>query len=153
MYMTTSQSFFKPPTKQAPMQKIFGKPKPEREYKRFIKMKIADSGIDTQSSYKEFNKKDIIAPLERNFDDVYKHGIKLDRTDQWALSTVKTSANPIHIPKIQQYSDYYFPCVTEVEKINYNKSSNKSDHFSENKVPDLNQVTKKENKFLDFKSN
>ncbi len=65
--------------------------------------------------------KDIVSPLEKPKEAAYNIEFKNDRSREWCLHTIKHASSPDRIPKIQQFKDYYFPYVTEGEKIKYQK--------------------------------
>ena len=64
-------------------QKEITKPRPVREYTRFLKSKIACTGMDTPAVKQEFMNKDIIKPKERPEDiKEYKESEMKDETDK-----------------------------------------------------------------------
>ena len=133
-------------------QKEFNKPRPVREYQRFLKTKIALSGGDISGTLLEFYNKDIIKPLTRpsiydNFDiknPNYKHNslynTKPNENSKWAINTVARANSIENLPKVQQFENYYFPPKynnKDVEK--YRAFSLKSDHIGI-KVPRIQKV-------------
>jgi hypothetical protein len=128
------------------LRKNYGKPKPVREYRRFIKDKIADTGVDTKGGMIELMKNDIIRPLERPL--AQREKVQID-TDKWALKTQKNCAKIDHLPKIQQYKDYYFPSNTEVNVEKYKNTFLKTDNVAI-RIPNTTRINEKES-FLNLK--
>jgi hypothetical protein len=109
------------------LRKNYGKPKPVKDYKRFIKDKIADTGLDTKGAIIEMMKNDIIRPLERP--QKIRERTNID-TEKWALQVQKNCTSIDHLPKIQQYKDYYFVNRTPQEVEKYKSSFLKTDNVS-----------------------
>ena len=143
-------------------QKEFNKPRPVREYQRFLKTKEALSGADIKGTLLEFYNKDIIQPLNRpslydNFNiknPNYQHNnlynTKPNEATKWAINTVARAPNYESLPKIQQFETYYFPPKynnKDIEK--YRSYSLKSDHIGI-KVPRIQKV-KSDFSFLKLK--
>ena len=143
-------------------QKEFTKPRPVREYQRFLKTKQALSGSDIKGNLLEFYNKDIIKPMNRpslyeNFNiknPNYKHNslynTKPNENSKWAINTVARANSIENLPKVQQFENYYFPPKynnKDVEK--YRAFSLKSDHIGI-KVPRIQKV-KSEFSFLKLK--
>ena len=93
-------------------------------------MKIADTGIDPQVTFKEFIKKEIIAPLVKPNDINYKLSERPERLKEWSLGTTKHYVSPEKVPKFQQYKDYNFPSVSNEAKINYYKKTISTDQVA-----------------------
>lgn len=144
-------------------QKEFNRPKPEREYRRFLETKKALSGIDPSGKVQEFIDKDIIKHLVRpslydNFDikcpnykhiDLYK--TKPNNNSKWAINTICRAPSFETLPKVQPYQTYYFPPNynnKDIEK--YRGYSLKTDHIGI-KVPRIKKIEPKDS-FLKLKS-
>jgi hypothetical protein len=143
-------------------QKEFTRPRPEREYRRFIETKQALSGMDPSGKIQEFINKDIIRPLVRpslydHFDiknpnyihnDLYK--TRPNNNSKWAINTACRAPNLETLPKVQPYQTYYFPPKynnKDIEK--YRAFSLKSDHIGI-KVPRIRKIESKDS-FLKLK--
>ena len=99
----------------------FSRPRPVREYRRFLPSKIAMTGTDPNGKIYEFMKKDIVKPLIRPklFEDFniknpnYKHNelynTRMNPPEKWSLDTVARAPDWERLPKIQQFKTYYFP--------------------------------------------
>jgi hypothetical protein len=131
---------------QTLVQKNYGKPKPVREYKRFIKDKQADTGFDPQGCFIEFMKKDIIKPLDRPKDPLPI----LVAIDRWAINTEKKCPIEEKVPKVQQFKEYNFISRSQDNIEKYKSSFLKTDIVSI-RVPKI--IKKEENdSFLNLKS-
>jgi hypothetical protein len=99
-----------------------------REYKRFHRSKVADTGEDPNGAMTEFIKHDIIRPLERP-KNVSNRRIEIDR-NKWAVGTTKQPMTLGQLPKIQPFKEYQFP-RKNIEEIEKNKENYfDSDHIS-----------------------
>jgi hypothetical protein len=125
MDKSNSLSFYIPSTSL--VQKNYGKPKPVREFHRFLKDKIANTGSDPKGNYSEFIKNDLIKPITRSREPLPK----IETTSQkWALRTDKNCPSEEKVPRIQQFKEYFFPNRTQEEIDNYRSSFLKSDYVS-----------------------
>lgn len=129
------------------LQKNYGNPKPVREYKRFLKGKIADTGDDPKGSRLEFIKHDIIRPLERVKASPERPNIDINK---WSLNTQKQCASLDSLPKLQQYKEYNFPNRKEGDNETYRSHFLKTDNVSI-RVPKISKKDDKES-FLNMKS-
>jgi hypothetical protein len=131
---------------QTLVQKNYGKPKPVREHKRFIKDKKADTGFDPKGSFIEFMKHDIIKPLDRPKNPIPE----LEPTDRWSMNTEKKCPKPELLPKYQQLKEYNFISRSQEDIDKYRSSFIKTDIVAI-RVP---KIIKKEEKdsFLNLKS-
>jgi len=143
-------------------QKEFTRPRPEREYRRFLETKKALSGMDPDGKIKEFINKDIIRPLSRpslydNFNiknPNYKHNdlykTKPNSNTKWAINATCRAPNYETLPKVQPFKTYYFPPKynnKDIEK--YRAYSLKSDYIGI-KVPRIKKIDPKDS-FLKLK--
>jgi hypothetical protein len=143
-------------------QKEFNRPRPQREYRRFLETKIALTGMDPDGKIKEFINKDIIKPVTRPslYEDFnikspnYKHNdlynTRPNNNSKWALNPSCRAPNYETLPKIQPYQTYYFPPKynnKEIEK--YRAFSLKTDHIGI-KIPNLRKIEQKDS-FLKLK--
>lgn len=117
------------------LQKVYGHPKPVREYKRFRKEKVADTGSDPNGAILEFIKNDIVRPLERLKPPPER--ISLD-TEKWAVGTEKQCSSIEKLPKVQQYKDYYFPNKSQEDAEKYKSFFHKTDNIAI-RVPKINK--------------
>ena len=134
-------------------QKEFTKPHPVRQYTRFIKTKVALSGMDVDGKILEFTNKDIIRPLTRpslyeaydiknkkNMNNKDINSSHPNASTKWALNTVARAPNYESLPKVQQFQTYYFPPKynnKDIEK--YRNFSLKTDHIGI-KVPKIEKI-------------
>ena len=137
-------------------QKEITRPRPAREYNRFLPIKKALSGMDPNGTLNEFFRRDIITPLHREslyttFYDIksplFKHNnlykTKINENSKWALNTIARAPNYECLPKVQQYKIYYFPPkYNNKDPDKYRASSLKSDHIGI-KVPKIKKIDKK----------
>ena len=144
-------------------QKEFSRPRPSREYQRFLPTKKALSGMDPNGTIAEFIKKDIIMPVQRcslytKFFDIkspiYKHNdlyqTRMNENSKWALDTIARAPNYECLPKVQPFKTYYFPPkYNNKDPINYRAYSLKTDHIGI-KIPKIKKK-EKENSFLKLK--
>lgn len=108
---------------QSLLQKFYGNPKPVREYQRFGRSKIADSGEDPNGAMLEFIKHDIVRPLER----LNMQKKKCIASEKWAVGTTKKCPSIEKLPKKEALKDYYFPDINEKKS---ELCVNKTDHIS-----------------------
>ena len=175
-FSKTHQNFFNPNLKYianlnlAPSypthnikQKEFTRPRPSREYTRFLPTKKALSGMDAHGTISEFIKKDIISPLYRQslytpFFDIksplYKHNTlyntKRNENSKWALNTMARAPTYDTLPKVQPFKTYYFPPkYNNKDPEKYRALSLKTDHIGI-KVPKIKKIEKKSS-FLKLK--
>ena len=113
-------------------------------------MKIASTGIDPRMAFKEFVKKDLIPPLEKESDKRYQLDARPKRSEEWALNTTKKSNSPIKVQKLQQYKDYFFPSCSIDDKIKFNKRIIDTDHQSDILPENVHKKTGM--RFLEMKS-
>ena len=144
-------------------QKEFTRPRPSREYRRFIPTKKALTGMDPQGTITEFIKKDIIAPIHREslyttFFDIkspfYKHNdlykTRMNENSKWAVNTAARAPTYDTLPKVQPFKTYYFPPkYNNKDPEKYRALSLKTDHIGI-KVPKIKKIEKK-NSFLKLK--
>jgi hypothetical protein len=128
------------------VQKNYGKPKPVREHKRFIKDKKADTGFDPKGSFIEFMNHDLIKPLERPKNPIPE----IEPTIRWAIHTEKKSPNAEIIPKIQQFKDYNFISRSQDDIDKYKSSFLKTDIVAI-RVPKIIKKDEKDS-YLNLKS-
>ena len=170
--LKTYQNFFNPildltlappyPTQNA-KQKDFNRPRPMRQYRRFLPTKKALSGMDAHGTLTEFIKKDIVTPLHRKslyktFFDIkspsYKHNdlikTKMNENSKWALNTIARAPTYEKLAKVQPFKTYYFPPkYNNKDPIKYRAFSLITDHIGI-KIPKLKKIEKK-NSFLKLK--
>ena len=144
-------------------QKEFTRPRPMRQYSRFIPTKKALSGMDPQGTLTEFINKDIIKPIHREslyttFYDIksplYKHNnlykTRMNENSKWAINTVARAPTYETLPKVQPFKTYYFPPkYNNKDPIKYRAFSLKTDHIGI-KVPKIKKIDKK-NSFVKLK--
>lgn len=96
-----------------------------RPYQKFLKAN--KDGVSPEGSFIEFIKHDIIKPLKRN--PLFQ---KIPRTvsKKWALHTNKNCSIEKNLPKYQQFKDYSFHNIFEIDRKNYNKSFLPTDHIA-----------------------
>jgi len=134
-------------------QKLFNNTKPSRPYNRFIPTKISLTGVDPIGNIFEFYSKDIIHPLTRP--NLYPKNFTINNNNstntRWALKTTVKCNDSKSLPKLQDYTTYYFPPKynnKNVEK--YRNFSLKTDHIGI-KVPRTDKVLPEKN-FVKLKS-
>ena len=144
-------------------QKEFSRPRPSRQYQRFLPTKIALTGMDPSGTLSEFINKDIITPIHRKslytkFFDIksplYKHNnlynTRMNENSKWALDTAARAPDFQSLPKVQPFKTYYFPPkYNNKEPEKYRALSLKTDHIGI-KVPKIKKIEKK-NSFLKLK--
>ena len=143
-------------------QKEFTRPRPEREYRRFLETKQALSGLDPSGKIQEFINKDIIRPLVRpslyeNFNiknPNYKHNdlykTKPNNNSKWAINAACRAPSFETLPKVQPFQTYYFPPKYNNKDVEqYRAFSLKSDHIGI-KVPRIKKIESKDS-FLKLK--
>lgn len=118
-----------------------------REYRRFKKEKVADTGEDPNGAIFEFIKNDIVRPLERPKPPTERVSIN---TDKWAVGTAKNCSSLERLPKIQQYKDYYFPKRTPEESQKYRSFFHETDNISI-RVPTIRHKDEKDS-YLNLKN-
>jgi hypothetical protein len=133
---------------QSFLQRTYGRPKPVREFKRFHKIKLADTGQDPDSGYIEFMKHDVIKPLHRDKDKTIIHN--QISPEKWALNTTKKAATIEKLPKIQQFKDLHFAGNRDSQTEYYKNTFLPTDNIAI-KVPRIVK-TETENSFLNLKS-
>lgn len=107
-----------------------------RPYNRFLKERIADSGLDSHQGYLEFIRKDIIKPIQ--YESLYTP-IKHSWRNNWALNTNKhCSVEPL-LPKIQQYREYNFPSRSQSDIDKYSSSFLDTDNIAI-RIPQIKKV-------------
>mgnify|MGYP000417421979 CR=1 FL=1 len=131
---------------QTLVQKNYGKPKPVREHKRFIKDKQADTGFDPKGSFIEFMKHDIIKPLDRPKNPIPE----LEPTDRWSMNTEKKCSKPELVPKYQQFKEYNFISRSQEDVEKYRSSFLKTDIVAI-RVPKIIKKDEKDS-YLNLKS-
>ena len=114
-------------------QKEFIGPHPVKPYRRFLPVKIANTGVSADSTFLNFMNHDIIKPYtnygrlnlynstEPNFEE---------RKNKWSLSPMKNCPQEIHLPKVQQYKTYNFVKRDQEKVDKYLKNFLKTDHIS-----------------------
>lgn len=145
-------------------QKEFTRPRPAREYTRFLQTKKALSGMDPSGTLSEFFNRDIITPLHREslystFYDIkspyFKHNslykTRKNENSKWALDTIARAPNYQCLPKVQPFKNYYFPPkYNNKDPEKYRAISLKSDHIGI-KIPKLKKIDKNSS-FLKLKA-
>ncbi len=128
------------------LQKTYGNPKPVREYKRFNRHKIADTGSDPNGARIEFIKHDIIRPLERpNHFPIIENK---SEQEKWALGTTKQAMALENLPKVQQFREYNFKTKSEEQPCH--SSLQKTDHISI-RIPEFKHKNEQES-YLNMKN-
>ena len=144
--------------------KQFTRPRPAREYTRFLQTKKALSGMDPNGTLSEFFNRDIITPLHREslystFYDIkspyFKHNslykTRKNENSKWALNTIARAPNYQCLPKVQTFKNYYFPPkYNNKDPEKYRAISLKSDHIGI-KIPKLKKIDKNSS-FLKLKA-
>lgn len=105
-------------------------PRPVRIYKRFPQERTAGSGIDANQSFAEFSNREIIKPPPVHKELYPQEKFNHDSRRNWALQTIKRAPSYSALPKVQQFTTYYFNKPTKDEIENYTNSYIKSDHIS-----------------------
>lgn len=133
--------------------------KPVRQYRRLPEGKKDSTGIDPVGKLKEFINKDTIKSLLRpslydKFDiknPSYRHSdlvkTRKNNPNKWALNTTCKAPNYEKLPKVQQFTIYYFPSSDSSPK---KKSIIKTDHIGI-KIPNLHKIDER-NSFLKKKN-
>ena len=126
--------------------------RPVRIYKRFPQERVSCSGIDANQSFAEFSSRDIFKPPSVHKELYPQENFNQTSRTNWALQTIKRAPSYSALPKVQQFTTYYFhkPSKEQVEK--YSNSYLNSDHISI-KVPKRNNFQNKEGmSYLESKS-
>jgi hypothetical protein len=132
---------------QSMLQKTYGSYKPVRDFTRFMKDKVANTGFDSKGAFREFMNTDICRPLSRPTPELPRLVTPYER---WALGTDKHAPSVDKIPKLQQYKDYIFPDRSKISIDDYRSKFLKTDHVSI-RVPKIERKEGKES-YLFLKS-
>jgi hypothetical protein len=109
------------------LQKTHGTYKPVRDFDRFLKDKVANTGYDPKRAFYEFMINDIPRPLSRP--RPFYPQIETPH-EKWALKTDKNAAAVEKVPKLQQYKDYFFPNRAELNPDSYRSKFLPTDNVS-----------------------
>ena len=144
-------------------QKEFNIPHPQREYRRFIENRIANTGIDPHGKIQEFINKDIIHPMYRtslyekfdfknpNFQHNDLINTKPNSALKWAINTMCRAPTYENLPKFQKFTEYYFPPkYNNKSPEEYRAFSLKTDHIGI-KVPKFKKINKNNETFMKLK--
>ena len=91
-------------------QKVFSTIVPVKPFNRFIKSKIANTGVDPGQTFINFINKDIPKPYKSQLSPLsnkYKENINFENT-KWTLGTTCNCRKKEFLPKFQQFKNYYF---------------------------------------------
>ena len=144
-------------------QKEFYNPHPQREYRRFIESKVANTGIDPHGKIQEFINKDIISPMKRpslyekfdfknpNFQHTDLINTKPNSATKWAINVMCRAPTYENLPKYQKFTEYYFPPkYNNKDPEKYRAYSLKTDHIGI-KVPKFKKIHKNDETFMKLK--
>ena len=120
-------------------QKLFSTITPVRPFNRFMKPKLADTGIDPAQSFLDFTNKDLPGPYKDQLDHLFKENkknITIENT-KWSLGTTCNCSRKEFLPKVDPYKEYHFITNNENKnKKNLRMTYLSTDHISL-KTPDM----------------
>jgi hypothetical protein len=129
------------------LQKTYGKYKPVKDFKRFMKDKVSNTGFDSKGAFAEFMSNDIIRPLSKPTSIFPRLESPFER---WALKTAKNPTSVEKVPKLQQFKNYHFPDRSNLNPDEYRSKFLPTDNVSI-RIPKIDRKVGKES-YLNLKA-
>ncbi len=119
-------------TKLAPRQANFNHFHPVKPFKRFGKSKIYNTGLDPESFFLDFIKKDADKPYKRNISPIITKDTNYIPTKplKWGVGCTKSCHRDELVPKHDPYKDYYILDKSSDDDNSLAKTYLPTDHIS-----------------------